>query len=253
MHEFLSTWYGLTIFILIDIVALVAIIAIGYRFCFKRLFDILLSCLCFLFTWPIFLWVFTRYKKYQKAGGEVDGFLRSAPAVGKKGKTVAITCFQTLDKEGNLAGEYGKGLSERAYLYLPRLIDIFLGRASFIGVSALKFQDAAFLDDEQEERYAAPIGILSPVSKDKRGGDSAEILAEESAYAKNFSLFIDCKLFFSFLLSKIRGEKEEKPNVDYAKSLVEKEIITQAEYDSVLESAEQEAKEWQDARSKKDK
>ncbi len=252
MHEFLSSWYGLTIFIVFDIVAIIAVIAIGYRFCFKRIFDILFSSLCLAFVWPVFLWVYTRYKKYKKTGGEVDGFLRRTPAVGKKGDTVAVTSFQTLDKEGKIAGEYGKGLAERPYLTLPRLLDVFWGRATFIGVTGLKFQDAAFLDDEQEERYASRIGLISPVGKEAREKGSVGILAEESAYAKNYTLFTDCKLFFSFVLSKIRGEKEAMPEVDYAKDLVEKAIITKEEYDSVLESATQEAQDWHAARAKKD-
>lgn len=242
MHEFLSTWYGLTIFIVFDIVALIAVIAIGYRFCFKRLFDILFSVLCLAVTWPVFLWVYTRYRKYKKAGGEVDGFLRREPVVGRKGATVAVTSFQTLDKEGNLAGEYGKGLSERSYLGLPRLLDVFWGRATFIGTMGLKFQDAAFLDDKLEGRYESRIGIISPLKKE--GMDVYDVLCEEATYAENYTLLTDIKVFFNFLLSKIRGEKEDAVYDSYAQSLLCNGDITGEEYASVLESAKEEEKEW---------
>ena len=251
MHQFLSTWYGLTLFILFDIVAIIAIVAITYKFFFKRLFDILFSLLCLLFTSPVFLWVYTKYRAYKNSGGEVDGFLRRVPVVGKKGETVAITLFQTLDKDGKVAGEYGRGLEERAIRNLPRLLDVLFGRATFIGVSAICFEDAAFLDEKLEGRYESRIGLISPLKEVEM--DVYETLCEESAYAENYTLWTDIKVFFSFLLKKIRGEEQTAWDTGYAKYLKEAGEITSEEYASVLESAEQEKSDWYAARKKENK
>ncbi len=243
MQEFLSTWYGLTLFIVFDVVAAIAIIAIGYRWIFKRVFDVLLSALCLLVTSPLFLWVYVKYRAYKKADGEIETFLRRTPCVGKKGETVWTTSFNTLDKSGALAGEYGEGLDERKIKNLPRLLDVFFGRASLVGVTPLSFQDAAFLDDEQELRYSARVGLISPLQEeDKKSAEGW--LAAESRYAQTYSLGKDLLVLLSFLLSKIRGERGEQANLSYAQSLFESEKITEEEYKSVLESAEEERQDF---------
>lgn len=247
MHEFLSTWYGMAIFILIDIAAVIAVLAIGYKFLCKRLLSFLLSTLCLIFTSPAFLWVYLKYQKYKNAGGEIAGFLRRDPVVGKGGKTVWVTTFETRKEDGSIADEYGKGLEERAVRTLPRLLDVFWGRAAFVGVSALRFEDAAFLDDEQEMRYESRIGLISPLKKEEKK-DAREVLDEEAVYAENYHFFIDLKIFFGYLISKIRGEKQEAWDTAYAKLLYEKEEITKEEYDSVLESAQEETNEWHESR-----
>ncbi|MBQ8427845.1 MAG: sugar transferase [Clostridia bacterium] len=243
MHEFLSTWYGLTLFIVFDVVALIVVLAIFYRVPFKRFFDILFSALCLAVCSPAFLWVYAKYRTYKKEGGEVDGFLRRTPAVGKKGETIFLTTFQTLDLSGNVAGEYGKGMQERSLRNLPRLLDVFWGRASFIGVSALTFEDAAFLDDEQELRYEARVGLISPVKKEEKSSPQT-ILAAEAKYAHSYTLLTDLKLAWGWLLSKIRGEKEERTALGYAKYLLNNGDVSKEEYDSVVESALEEEKEW---------
>jgi len=244
MHEFLSTGWGLAIFIAFDVIAAFAVVAIGYRLLFKRLFDILFSAIALIFTAPAFLWVYVKYRTYKKGGGEVDGFLRVDPAVGKKGETVKMTTFQTKRADGEVAGEYGKGLEERALRTLPRLIDVFWGRASFVGVAPVCFEDAAFLDDAQEGRYAARIGLISPLKEAQKSGKPEAWLEAEAEYAQGYTLFTDTRVFFGWLLSKIRAEKAPATTLSYAKSLQERGIITKEEYDSVLESAADEAKEF---------
>ena len=250
MHEFLSTWYGLTLFIVFDVLAIFVVVAIGYRAIFKRLFDILLSALCLLFTSPAFLWVYAKYRTYKKDGGEVDGFLRRDPVVGKKGDTVAMTTFQTLTKEGEVAGEYGKGLQERSLRNLPRLLDVFFGRASFVGVKAIRFEDAAFLDDGQELRYESRVGLISPIKREEKEGLPEDWLNAEGRYAHAYTIFTDARVIWGWILSKIRGEKEEEIELTYAKSLCERELITKEEYESVLESAAEEEKEWRETNEK---
>ena len=72
MAEFLSTWYGLTIFIAFDALAAIAVIAIGYRWVFKRLLDILASAVCMAALSPVFLVLFLRgLLLRRRSGGEV--------------------------------------------------------------------------------------------------------------------------------------------------------------------------------------
>ena len=46
MNEFLKTWYGLTLFIIFDAAAVLAVMAIAYRWVFKRVWDALASIVC---------------------------------------------------------------------------------------------------------------------------------------------------------------------------------------------------------------
>lgn len=252
MHEFLNTWYGMLIFIVVDIAAIIAVLAIAYKFFCKRLISVLLSALCLVVTSPAFLWVYLKYRKYKQAGGEVAGFLRRDPVVGKGGETVWMTTFETRKEDGEVAGEYGQGLEERAIRTLPRLLDVFFGRAAFVGVSAIRFEDAAFLDDAQEMRYETRIGLISPL---KQGAemDVQEVLDAEGEYAENYHFFADAKVFFGYLLSKIRGEKHERLDTGYAKYLFDKKEITEEEYTSVLGSAADEEKEWFESRKPAEK
>ena len=253
MREFLATPYGMAIVIVFEVAAIIAILAIAYKFFCKRMLSFLLATVCLLFVWPVFLWVYLKYNKYKKTGGEIDGFLRRDPVVGKGGKTVWVTTFQTRKEDGSAADEYGRGLEERAIRTLPRILDVFWGRADFVGVSALRFEDAAFLDDEQEIRYEARIGLISPLKEDEEKMTAREVLDEESIYAENYNFFVDLKVFFGYILSKIRGEKKETLDTGYAKYLVEKKEITVEEYESVLESAAEEAQEWRESRKPAEK
>ena len=55
LSDFLGTWWGMTIFILIDIAVLVLIIALNYRWLFKRALDILFSVVFMAVFLPFFL------------------------------------------------------------------------------------------------------------------------------------------------------------------------------------------------------
>ena len=66
MGDFLNSWYGILAFVLFDVVALIAIIALTYRWFFKRILDVILSSIAIALTSPLFLAVVLRGKKFQK-------------------------------------------------------------------------------------------------------------------------------------------------------------------------------------------
>lgn len=251
MHEFLSTWYGLTLFIAFDVLAAFALIAICYRVFFKRFFDILSALICLVVCSPVFLIVYAKYRAYKNEGGEIAGFLHVDPIVGKKGHTVARTGFESKTVTGEVAGAYGRWLEKGKLQSLPRLLDVLFGRATFIGVSPLRFQDAAFLDDIQERRYGVRVGLISPLKRHAKEAAVEERLDAEAEYAVSYTVFTDMKVFFGWLLSAIRGGRDEAPeSLSYARDLCERGLILQEEYDSVLESAIAEEAEWKQKRMK---
>ena len=72
---------------------------------------------------------------------------------------------------------------------------------SFIGPKPYKEADCENLTDEQMDRFLTRAGLIEPYSV--LGGES-ELLASEK-YAWGFSLFMDMKIFFTWLLGKIRS------------------------------------------------
>lgn len=86
MGEFLRTWYGLTLFIVFDAAAAIAVLAIGWRWVFKRIFDFLASVVCMAVLSPAFLAVFVRGKLLQRRTGEPRTLISREYCVGKKAK-----------------------------------------------------------------------------------------------------------------------------------------------------------------------
>lgn len=110
MGEFLKTWYGLMLFIAFDAAAVIAVMAIAYRWFFKRFWDIWASVVCMAVLSPVFLVVFIRGKIFQKRTGAMRSLISREFYVGKKAKTIALHVFCTVDNDGDEAGKYGKWL-----------------------------------------------------------------------------------------------------------------------------------------------
>ena len=92
MNDFLNAWYGILTFVLFDIVALIAVIAITYRWFFKRWLDVFFSVIAIALTSPLFLAVVLRGKKFQKEHEDALPSLTTKKAyISKKGKTYERT------------------------------------------------------------------------------------------------------------------------------------------------------------------
>lgn len=236
MDNFLNTWYGIAIVLAFDFVALIAVVCITYRWFFKRIFDFLTASVCLLFTSPLFLIAYARGKKFMKENdGVIDGLFDKEIRVGKKEKILLLGKFKTRDGDGNLLGSYGKWLETYKLVNLPKLVDVFLGRLSFIGVKAMLRSEAEFVEDEVEkDRFNVRPGLINPlVCVGDKDTNFEEMLLEDRKYAWRFSFFGDCKIFFAWLLNKIRGNGTEylgETNGSYAKYLLDNEQITQDDY-----------------------
>ena len=194
MDEFLNSWYGIAIILTFDVVALVAAIAITYRWFFKRVFDALASAVCLLVASPLFLIVFIRGKSFQKAHeGALPTLIRKEIRVGKNEKEISMRYFVTRDADGDIFGSYGKWLEDSGVYKLPLLLDVFMGKLSFIGVKPLLRSEAEFVKDEVEkDRFLVRAGLIHPlVCVGDRETTYEEMLLEERKYSWRFGLFTD--------------------------------------------------------------
>lgn len=242
MGEFLKTWYGMTLFILFDAAAVVAVMAIGYRRIFKRLWDLVASVVSMAVLSPLYLVIFIRGKLFQKRTGAMKTIISREFFVGKRAGTIVLHTFCTVDDDGDEAGGYGRWLKKTGLYKLPYIFDVFCGRLGFIGVKRLSFADAAFVSEADEGRYAVRAGLINPlVTSGDEETDYKELFSSELSYAKGLSLFGDLKIFFVWLLKKIRGERNAWLGTTvlktYAEVLLEEGEITQEDFDIVVENA----------------
>lgn len=236
MDQFLNTWYGIAIVLAFDFVALLAVVCLTYRWFFKRVFDFFTALICLIFTSPIFLIAYIRGKKFMKeTDNAIDSLLEKEIRVGKKEKIVVLSKFKSRDADGELLGSYGRWLENYKLTQLPKLVDVLLGRLSFIGVKAMLRSEAEFVEDEVEkDRFIVRPGLINPlVCVGDKDTNFEEMLLEDRKYAWRFSFFADCKIFFVWLLNKIRGNGNEylgETFGSYAKYLLDNEQITQDDY-----------------------
>ena len=248
MNEFLKTWYGLTLFIIFDAAAVLAVMAIAYRWVFKRVWYALASIVCMAVLSPLYLAIFVRGKIYQKKNGGMETLTAREFFVGKKAKAIALHVFRTTDDEGNEAGRYGRWLKRTGFYKLPYLFDVFCGSLSFLGVRALSFEDAAFVSESDEGRYAVRPGLINPLAATGDGEtDYEEMFHSDTRYAKKMSLFGDWKIFFYWLLKKARGEGRSYLGVTaektYAEALLDEGRIAKEDFEIVSANAAAEEEE----------
>lgn len=242
MGEFLKTWYGIALFIAFDAVAAIAVIAITYRWFFKRLLDIVASLVCMLVLSPVWLFVLVRGRLFQKRTGAMKSLISREFFVGKKAKTIVLHTFCFTDDEGDEAGSYGRMLKKTRFYKLPCIFDVFCGRLSFIGVKRLSLADAALVSESDEGRYSVRAGLINPMVLSGSGeADYKEMFASDLSYVKKLGLFGDMKIFFGWLVKRIRGEKSGWPGITaektYAEVLLEEGEITQEDFAAVMENA----------------
>lgn len=191
MDALLKEWYGVLAFVLFDFAALILIVSITYRWLFKRVLDFLVSIVCILFSSPLLLWLYVRARKAKKRG-EIERILLAEPFIGKKGKTVFLHRFN---------GDLGR-LKKCASL--ARLFDLFLGRISVIGYKPLTEETCESLTEVEFDRHITKPGLIHAYLV--QGVSEEDMLKADQKYAWNFSFFMDTKLFFKWLLKKIRGQ-----------------------------------------------
>ena len=216
--DFLSTWWGLTIFILLDIAVLLLIIAINYKWFFKRALDILFSAVFLIVFFPFFLIFLIADAIYNKSQNAYPALFVREYCCGKKGKPVSYTVFATAriqhDEEGRLLPEaerttgMGRVLRACGMKYYPALLAVFAGGLSFVGPRPMALTDAAAVGEDAQIRFAMRPGLVS--SLEMYGGDSLtypDMFEEDAEYASHVGLFRDIAYFMSSIANRIRGEK----------------------------------------------
>ena len=128
MTEFFKQWYGIVILVLVDLSVLFALIAFTYRWLFKRVLDFLSASVCLLVLSPFFAVVSIRGARAKKRG-EIERLYRRDEYVGKRGRVKELLTFE----RGENGGLYGAWLERTGFYKLPRIVDIWLGKLSFIG------------------------------------------------------------------------------------------------------------------------
>ena len=160
--DFLSTWWGLTIFILLDIAVLLLIIAINYKWFFKRALDILFSAVFLIVFFPFFLIFLIADAIYNKSQNAYPALFVREYCCGKKGKPVRYTVFATAriqhDENGKLLPEserttgMGRVLRACGMKYYPALLSVFAGGLSFVGPRPMALADAAAVGEDGVRR-----------------------------------------------------------------------------------------------------
>ena len=241
IDKLLSEWYGVLAFVLFDVIAFVAIIAIAWRWLFKRVFDFLTAILCLIVASPLFLVVVIRGKAFKKSSGVTLPLIEKTPKVGKKGKTILLRSFRFADEDGDLFGNYGRWLQRTKLYKLPALLDVLAGRLAFVGVRAFSETDAEFVYEEDEERFLCRAGLINPlVLTGDEQTTYEEMIESDKRYALHLGLFRDVRIFFAWLLNLIREGKDEYLGITrektYAETLLEEGEITEEDYKTVLEA-----------------
>ena len=220
----LDRWYGVLAFLLFDLIAFIAVAAITYRWLFKRVFDFLVSGVCLIVLSPAYLVLYLRAVGKKKRG-EIQTVVEKTKYIGKKGKIVWLSRYAL------------SNVNKRFDLYA--FLDVFLGKLSFVGCLPFRPSDAEFLDSDEEARHRAKPGLLNPLLLNGDGDTTYDDMVENDVrYAEEFSLWTDCKIFFTWILKKIRGEGKEyfgeANRTSYANSLLTDERISKEDYERAL-------------------
>lgn len=238
MREFLSTWYGTAAFIAFDIAIVTLIIAVNYRWIAKRFSDILVSAVCLIVTSPLTLVLAIIAKTHNSRTPEYNGIFDKKYYTGKKGKVIALHEFSHINVIDGSESKFGKNIKK--FSFIPTLFDVFIGRLSFIGPMPTRLYNEALMSDEQYKRFFVRPGIINPlIVRGKNETRSYEkMFRADVIYVDTFSLFGDIKIFFTWLLLKIRGVKDNRlgvaNNVGYAENLLAEGEITKDEFDEAL-------------------
>ncbi len=242
LGDFLASWYGILIFVVLDILFAVTLVAIGYKHFFKGFFDFTFGLVATLVTLPVWLCIVIISKVHIIRTNEYSEVFKKTYVVGKGGKVIALRSFTVEDGlEGNLTA-LGLILRKTGLEYLPRVFDLLFLRMSIVGIKPLEEVDEKFIGEGDYERFNARTGFLNPVPHDTDGSYEG-LFKAESNYAQKVNLFKDVAVIFTAFLQKMRGEKtgvEKLQNASYARYLLEKGEITQADYDEAINEGQAE-------------
>lgn len=231
LASFLNTPWGMAVFILADIAVFLAIVALNYRWFFKRFFDILFSAVFLAVFSPFFLIFLAVSAIYNRVVNAYPALFEKLVFCGKKGKAFAITVFATErvlhDAEGGLLPEeermtkFGKFVKGCGIKYYPLLACVFMGKMSFVGPRPLTLADAAAVSEEDKVRFSVRPGLVNSLAR--YGGEKLtydDMFEEDAEYVAHINFFRDISFFMTRFAQKVRGDK-----VNYLGEVSEKSYL----------------------------
>lgn len=245
LGDFLSQWYGILLFALIDVAIGITIIAILYKYFFKALFDFIFGFLASVVTLPLALVLGIISKRHSKKNPAYNNrvFVKKK-LIGKKGKPFNVYAFKVAeDEKGVPSDKYSAFLRKSGLEHLPQIYNLALLHYSIVGVKALTPLDEKFVTEEDYPRFNVRPGFINPLyDYEKEGTESLsyeEMFFCDKQYAKTISLFKDVKILLLAAVSAIRGDKRdlygEAAQDEYGKLLLQKGEISREDYDRALQ------------------
>jgi len=203
-----------------------------YRFFFKRLYDIIFSCIGMPFFFLIFVPISLAIKLSKKE--DRGPILYCGKRAGKKGKLFGMKKFRSMKvnspdirlKDGaTFAGKndprvtkVGKFLRATSLDETPQIIDIFLGNMSFIGPRPDVPDVVEKLQGTDRDLLKMRPGLTGYTQAKYRNNIIyAEKIKKDCWYANNVSFFLDVKIFFMTIWMVLRRKNlhnEETGEID---------------------------------------
>ncbi len=237
---FNKPWF-IAVFCVLAVAIVIFVLDVNYKYFAKRACDIIVSALCIIVCSPVYLFLAVWGKNaIKKAGG--GKLFKHTCFAGKNAHPVMVTSYSLKSATGEELGSFSEHMKKSSLQRLPYLLDIFLGKLSFIGPKLLPLIDRDYVEDEYMDRFAVRPGVISPLAF---GGAEdlkyEEVFALELKYVKNLEMFKDIGILFKTMILGIRGESQnvlgEAKDKGYLDTLVERGDISIDEAHKAKESS----------------
>jgi lipopolysaccharide/colanic/teichoic acid biosynthesis glycosyltransferase len=183
-----------------------------YRKLGKRLIDLVLAFLMFIFLLPIFLILFIMLALHFKGS---PFFLQDRP--GKGGQLFKIMKFKTMKDDrgssGNLSSDdrritwLGKLVRKSSLDEIPQLLNVLKGDMSLVGPRPLLVEYLPLYDSVQARRHEVLPGVTGWAQINGRNTISWQQKFEfDIWYVDQLSLGLDLKILFQTLWNVVRGK-----------------------------------------------
>ena len=228
INEFLSSWWGITIIVIGSIAIWLLLSIVFYRGFFKRFYDIVFSIL--LFIPYVFVYILVAPIIYFTDKGPV---YYKGERLGKDGKVFKMHKFRSMRMNApdirNTDGttynsendprvtKIGRIIRKTSIDELPQLIDVFMGKMSFVGPRPDLPDSISLYDEKTKEKLKVRPGITGYSQAVYRNTSTLEQrFSGDVYYANNVSLLLDLKIIFMTIVGVLthkniyRNDSEDK-------------------------------------------
>ena len=200
MEWLYTTWYGIILISVINLIFIILISSLLYKQFFKRFYDFILSFIAIIILSPILLVLIIIGAIAMKGN---PFFTQKRP--GKNEKIFKLIKFRTMtnaiDKNGNLLpdnqrlNQYGKFLRKTSLDELPELINILMGNMSIVGPRPLLVEYLTYYNNDEKKRHNVRPGLTGWAQVNGRNSvDWVRRFKLDVFYVENVSLLMDLKI-----------------------------------------------------------